>query len=233
MPPSAELSRRRSFLGRLAAGSAAIGAALATGASPLAAMTHAEPAKPMRHPQDDWFDAIPGSHRLFFDAVSPNGAGGALAFATNFAIANKSGYSLESKELARVICYRHFATPFAFTDAMWAKYGAIWGGLLDLKDPGTNAAPKRNFWNATDLPGMQPNFGNTVAAVVKDGVHFAVCDMATHFIAGATAEKAGAKADDVYAELKASTIGNAHFVAAGIVAVNRAQERGYTFAYVG
>ncbi len=233
MPPSTELSHRRSFLGRLAAGTAAFGAALATGSSPLHAMSARENYKPTRHPQDDWFDAIPGNHRIFFDAVSAAGAGSALGFANNFALANKSGYAVDAGNLARVICYRHFATFFAFNDATWAKYSAIWGALLDFKDPGTSALPVRNVWNASGLPGMQPNLGSTLSDAVKGGVHFAVCDMATHFIAGATAEKAGTTADAIYAELKASVIGNSHFVPAGIVAVNRAQERGYTFSYVG
>ena len=233
MPVVPELSVRRSFLGRLAAGAAVFGTAIATGSSPLQAMAEREVYKPIRHPMDDWFDAIPGKHRIFFDAVSATGAGGALGFANNFAVANKSGYGLDANQLARVICYRHFATCFAFTDAMWQKYGPIWGGLMGFNDPKSNAAPVRNVWNATDLPGMQPNLGNPISMLVADGVHFAVCDMATHFIAGASAEKAGSTADAIYAELKANVIGNSHFVPAGIVAVNRAQERGYTFSYVG
>jgi intracellular sulfur oxidation DsrE/DsrF family protein len=34
-------------------------------------------------------------------------------------------------------------------------------------------------------------------------------------------------------ELAANLVGNSRLVPAGIVAVNRAQERGYSFAYVG
>jgi len=233
MPAVPELSVRRSFVGRLAAGTALFGTAIAAGSSPLAALAAREDFKPARHPLDDWLDAIPGKHRIFFDAVSATGAGGALGFAANFAIANKSGYALGSSEIARVICYRHFATVFAFTDAMWVKYGSVWGGMLEFKDPATKALPVRNVWKAGDLPGMQPNLGHTIDELVKDGVHFAVCDMATHFIAGATAGQTGGNADAIYAELKANVIGNSHFVPAGIVAVNRAQERGYTFSYVG
>ena len=28
--------------------------------------------------QDDWFDQLPGKHRFFFDAATPNGIGDAL-----------------------------------------------------------------------------------------------------------------------------------------------------------
>jgi hypothetical protein len=37
-------------------------------------------------------------------------------------------------------------------------------------------------------------------------------------------------AGSIYNEIAANRVGNAHLVAAGIVAVNRAQERGYTLA---
>ena len=41
------------------------------------------------------------------------------------------------------------------------------------------------------------------------------------------------KSEAVYKELTSNLIRNSHMVAAGIVAVNRAQERGYTFANAG
>ena len=227
-------SQRRSFLARLAAGTAAFGALLSIGTSPLAA---AEPRRegfePARHPQDDWLEQIPGKHRLFLDAVSPSGAADAITFASNYATANKSGYGLEPNDLAIVLCYRHFATVFAFNDAAWAKYGEAWGKALGFNDPATNAPPVRNVWNATGLPGRQPNRGVTIDMAVKRGFHFAICDMATRAFAGMAATPGGAGTDEIYAELKRSTLGNAHFAAAGIVAVNRAQERGYSFAYVG
>jgi len=41
------------------------------------------------------------------------------------------------------------------------------------------------------------------------------------------------KADDVYKEISANLMPNARLVPAGIVAVDRAQEHGYSIAYVG
>ena len=38
---------------------------------------------------------------------------------------------------------------------------------------------------------------------------------------------------EVYAELKSTAHQNSHFVPAGIVAVNRAQERGYAIQHIG
>ena len=53
--------------------------------------------------------------------------------------------------------------------------------------------------------------------------------MATRGIAGALADVAGGNADAIYNELVANIVTNARMVPAGIVAVNRAQERGYSF----
>ena len=43
----------------------------------------------------------------------------------------------------------------------------------------------------------------------------------------------GANADDIYKELVSNLIRNSHMAPAGIVAVNRAQERGYALAVGG
>jgi hypothetical protein len=51
--------------------------------------------------------------------------------------------------------------------------------------------------------------------------------------AKAIARSGSAKVSAERKEMTASMIGNAHFVAAGIIAVNRAQERGYSIAYTG
>jgi intracellular sulfur oxidation DsrE/DsrF family protein len=67
--------------------------------------------------------------------------------------------------------------------------------------------------------------------LIKRGVQFAVCQMATRAIAGKIAKDTGAKTDIIFKEIGANLIGNARLVPAGILAVNRAQEWGYSFAY--
>jgi intracellular sulfur oxidation DsrE/DsrF family protein len=69
--------------------------------------------------------------------------------------------------------------------------------------------------------------------MVKKGVHFAVCEMSTRGIAGMIADVTGAKPDSIVKELAANLVGNARMVPAGIVAVSRAQERGYSFVSAG
>jgi hypothetical protein len=52
--------------------------------------------------------------------------------------------------------------------------------------------------------------------------------MATHFFAAQVAMATKGNPDAVYKELAANLIPNSHMVAAGVVAVNRAQEYGFT-----
>lgn len=223
--------RRRSFLTRISGVAAAFGLG-------GAASAHAQPSsgsrfQPARHTQDDWYDQVPGKHRLFLDAVSGAGAGDALLFAGNFLNSSKSGYSLTDSDAAVVICLRHFATPLAWSDAIWAKYGAAFTDMVKLSDPTTGKAPTINLYTKSDYGMKLNNFGTTLDDVIKRGVHFAVCDAATHFIAGMLAEGTKGNAEAIYKELTASTIGNSHYVPAGIVAINRAQERGYAVAHCG
>lgn len=226
------MTDRRNFLTRFSAAVGAFGAAMA--ATPDAAGAQ-EPRRWQgeRHPQDEWLDALPGKHRFFFDSSTATGAGDAITFASNYYNANRSGYNLGDADHAIVICLRHWSTPFAWNDAMWAKYGAPISDRIKFVDPKTNEAPKVNVYQATGYGMQLPNRGVTLDAMIKRGVHFAVCDMATRAYAGVIASALKLQMNDVYEDVKANSIANAHYVAAGIVAVNRAQERGYALAWMG
>ncbi len=208
---------RRAMLAGIAAGAALFG----FGASKAEAQAPAPPQgfQPARHAKDDWFDEVPGRHRFFLDTVSAAGAGEAILFAKNFFKANKSGYDLEPSDLAVVICLRHHATPLAFNDTIWAKYGPAFAEAIKLDTGGK-------------IPLANPHAAG-FADLVSRGVHFAICDMATHHFAEVVAGKTNPTPEAVYEEMVGAAHPRAHFAPAGIVAVNRAQERGYTFAYVG
>jgi hypothetical protein len=209
---------------------AAIGAAAAVvfGSKAAVAQTARAPFQPARHDQDAWLDTVPGKHRTFIDASTVSGAGEAILYASNLYDANASGYSLTDADIAVVVCLRHFATTFAYNDAIWAKYGKVFSGMLNFTDPKTKQPPATNLLNSPDYGMALSNFGRTIPAVTKRGTHFAVCDMATHFFSMQLATQTGGNADAIYKELAANLIGNSHLVPAGVVAVNRAQERGYT-----
>lgn len=216
-------------MARLAAGLAAFSAA---GTSPAGAQS-AGPWSPTRHPQDDWFDQLPGQHRVFFDATTAQGAGEALQFANNFLTASRSGYQLGDSDNAVVIGLRHWATPFAFSDATWAKYGAIFAERIHFQDPKSGAAPAINVYLAKGYGLSLPNRENTFTEAVGHRIHFAVCDMATRALAGLIASRLSLQASDVVAELHGAAHAQSHFVPAGIVAATRAQERGYAIQHLG
>jgi hypothetical protein len=215
---------RRSLMSGL--GAAAAGFALSS--KTAIAQTPARQFQPTRHSQDAWFNAVHGTHRNFIDASTASGAAEAMLYANNLYEANKTGYSLHESDIAVVVCLRHFATAFAYNDAIWAKYGKVMSTMLQYTDPKTKEAPSTNLLNSAAYGLALPNFGTTIDSVVKRGTQFAVCDMATHFFAGQIAMASGGNADAVYKELVANTIPNSHMVPAGVVAVNRAQEYGYT-----
>jgi intracellular sulfur oxidation DsrE/DsrF family protein len=229
-----EASARRSFLSRFAAGMTMIGSALVAGESSSAAQSATSSGwQPTRHAQDDWLDQLTGKHRFVFDTTSPAGLGAALLYANNFFLANQSGYGLGNTDAAVLIVVRHNSTSFAYTDAIWAKYGKPLGQSGNFDDPKTKQPPTINVFNSTTHGALLPNLGTTVDSLTKRGVHFAVCQMATRRFATAIATATGGNADRVYDELVSNLVANSHVVPAGIVAVNRAQEHGYSFAHGG
>jgi intracellular sulfur oxidation DsrE/DsrF family protein len=226
------MTARRSFLARFGAAAAAVGLGSAKAfAGPRVDSQETAPAlkpaasaegrwQPAREAVDEWLDR-PSKHRLFFDTISPQGVRQVQGYVRNYFDGHKAGYGLESTDLAVVICLRHRATQFAFTDAIWAKYGTALAASEEFTDPKTGVAPIVNVFK-TDLD-LQ----------VKRGVHFAVCNLSTQRLSRFIAEKHGRDADAIYKELTSNALPNVHFVPAGIVAVNHAQERGYSVAYVG
>ena len=227
---------RRSFLSRLGGGVAALGAAWGAGA----AVAHAQPPatasvaggdgrwQPARHAQDEWYDQVPGKHRLVFDTTSADTLEDAIQFAGNFYSANKNVYGLDSADIAVVIVMRHKSAPFAYNDAMWAKYGATLAKRAEFIDPKTKEAPKVNYFTPTAADPSARARG--IAGLIKLGVQFAICDLSTHAIAGLVARASDITPEAAYKEITTNLVGSGRLVPAGIVAVNRAQERGYTIA---
>jgi hypothetical protein len=226
---------RRSFLSRIAAGVGAFGATFGGAAVAEAGQTPspASQFQPARHAEDDWLDQTAAKHRVFYDTTSPEGFGQALFFVRNYFAANASGYTLTDADLAQVVCMRHQSTSFAFTDAMWAKYGPMLseraGGFVD---PKTKQVPTSNVYLATGYGETLPNVNVTSEQLAKRGVRYAVCSLATRAAAQLIATKTGGNVDALFKELTGNLIPNGRMVPAGIVAVNRSQERGYSFVYV-
>ena len=212
---------RRAFLSRLGTGATAAGLTVLAEGPAAAQSAGTSEWRPRRHDEDDWLDRIPGVHRFVFDTTTPDAFAEALTFANNYFTANRNGYGLSDADLAVVLVARHSSTPFAYTDAMWAKHGTHLAQRINFVDPKTKQPPTVNVHRAR-LDGL-----------IARGVHLAVCQMATRNHANLIAQATGADVDGIYKELVGNLVGNAHMAPAGIVAVNRAQERGYAFVHAG
>lgn len=174
--------------------------------------------EPRRHELDAWMDALPGSHRIFIDTDSNSGATNALRYATNILNAQVNAYQGKDQDMAMIICLRHASTGLGFNDAMWAKYGSTFGAM-GRPPGGQEQAPTSNAQTAA------------IAAAAARGIQFAICDAATTLMSGMIARRASLKAEDVHAELIANLVPNGHMVPAGVMALTRAQEYGYSFLY--
>jgi len=210
---------RREFLERMTAGAAAL-------ALPLASAL-AEPSTVRGPWNESWLDRITGKHKQFFDAVEPN-QGFAMVFAWGFLNLNKETYGLSDKDLTAVVGLRHFAMPMALSDAMWQKYKI--GEAFKVDDPATKAPATRNPFLHPD--GV-PFAGAELPTLVSRGVIFTACNVATLKISEKLAPMAGVTPDAAYKEWVAALQPGVTLVPIGVLAVNRAQEKGCTYCYGG
>jgi intracellular sulfur oxidation DsrE/DsrF family protein len=208
---------RRSFLARLAAAASAL-----AGVAALPATSVAQPStrgKGPTHPADAWLDDLTGQHKNIYDCTTVENGPTGWTFARNFLTANTGPiYQLKDADVNVIVSVRHLATVFGFNDAMWAKYKlgesqkVNEGGVAALRNP----------------------HANTAVDLAKRGVIVTICGLATGRIARTVAGEAGLNAADVEADLRANLVTpTARVVAAGVIVTNRAQEKGFTYTYVG
>ncbi len=227
---------RREFLGRMGIGAVAVAAALAPGVPAVAraegGATEISPAgsagRSLIGPWSDaWLDRITGKHKQFFDAVTPN-EGFAMAFAMGFLNLNHEAYGLSDKDLTAIVGLRHFAMPIALGDELWERYQI--GSALKVNDPKTNAPATRNPFLHSD-GAVAP--GADVPTLVGRGVIFTVCNVALTVLSGRMAKAAGVSPDVAKREWTEKLVPGTTLVPVGVLAVNRAQERGCTYCYGG
>ena len=72
-----------------------------------------------------------------------------------------------------------------------------------------------------------------LAGLAKQGMRLAVCNLTTRRYTQILGKETGTDPEAVYKELTANPVAPATFVPAGIVAVTRAQERGYALVSIG
>jgi intracellular sulfur oxidation DsrE/DsrF family protein len=212
--PTPDAVIRRSFLARLATAGSALAAVVA-----LPSTSAAQSSRGPTHPADAWLDDLKGQHKNIFDCTSVETGPTGWTFARNFLTANTGPiYQLKDADVNAIVCVRHLASVFGFNDAMWTKYKL--GESQKVNEGGVPAVRNPHTTTANDL--------------AKRGVIVAVCGMATTRIARTVAADTGLNAADVEADLRANLVTpTARVVAAGVIVTNRAQEKGFTYTYVG
>lgn len=221
-------SKRRQFLGTIAAGAAAFGAASIT--NPISSF-----ANPLNkcsssglQDVDAWLDKIKGKHRQIFDAPEPRN-GLPFAWAKVFMMTNNQTGTPDS-DLTAVIVLRHDAIPLAMEDKLWTKYS--FGEFFEVKDfEGKNTLNRNMFWKPKE--GELPLPGMSIDELQKSGALFCVCDMALTVNSMRMAGKMNMNPDDIKKEWVAGLLPDIQIVPSGVWAVNRVQERGCSYCFAG
>lgn len=213
-----ELTPRRGFFSRLAAGAMALGLG-ALAPAPLRAAQQAGPAD-----GPDWPGVLKGRHRQVVDAYAPN-EGFPLAFAYSF-VATNGPSSATLVPATAVVVLRHKAFPIALGHAMWQKYRI--GESLDIADPETKAPAVKN-------PFLQPQPGVLIVddmaldRLLARGTVFGACNLALKSLSRRLAANAGVSAEEAAKEWAANVVAGITIIPSGTWGVNRAQESGCTY----
>jgi len=202
---------RRRFLGRAAAALAALSAGIPTVAHSSVSFGAAE------SEHDAWMKPLKGKHRQIFHGFAA--AEAPMLMAANFLDSYAEAFGNKSGEVNAVIGVHGPALTIGFTDAAWAKYAI--GKSVSVTDSVTKEPAVRNIFR-TGGP-------LSVETLQKRGVVFLMCNNALKIRSRALATERGESFETVYEDLKASRIPGTVLVPALVIALNRAQEAGFSY----
>jgi intracellular sulfur oxidation DsrE/DsrF family protein len=192
------------------------------------ASSEAVPAATTRDELETWLAGMNGENKVIYDCVGATGAADGILFARNFLTLSSEKLGNKDAEMSVIVSFRHFATPYGYNDAIWAKYPQL-AGMLKADDPTTKKPAARNVPLHDDVEGFA---GASIPALTARGVQIPVCGAATTFIAGMLAGEKG-DASAVEAELIANLVPGARIVPAGVIIVQRAQKSGFSYTFAG
>lgn len=201
---------------------------LAAASLPDLAGAQPAPARPRFVPatesKDAWLDEVPGKHRIVLDVTTSKGMPDGIRFAGNLFNGHKSGYGVDETDIVQVLCLRHYAMPYALTDAVWSVHGPALAKILSYTDPRGGPPPTANPFNSGER--------RQLADLTARGVRFMVCETAARSFSRSLAGQGG-DADAMFKLFSDNLIPQARYVSAGVVGVTHAQERGYSLLFVG
>jgi intracellular sulfur oxidation DsrE/DsrF family protein len=222
---------RRSFLGRVAAGAAALG--MAPFFSPLSKAAELDEAPmPDSSPAELWFNSLKGRHKMVFDVPHQNGLF-PFAWPKVFQLTNLATGTPE-KDSNVVVVLRHEAIGYAMQNDLWSKYN--FGEVFKITDPTTKATATKNpFWMPNpnfSVPGLgEVPIG--INQLQEKGVMFCVCDMAMTVYSAAVAGQSKTDPAIIKKEWIAGILPGIQLVPSGVWAIGRAQEHGCAYCFAG
>ncbi len=145
-----------------------------------------------------------------------------MLMATNFLDVYGSAYGAPRDHVSAVIGVHGPALSIALNDDAWDRYEL--GKRVNVSDPDTKEPAKRNVF-AVGGP-------YSIDTAIARGIVLIVCNVALTLTAGSIARARSLVAADVYSDLKSSLIPGAILVPGLVVAISRAQEKGFTYIRV-
>src|SRR5947208_8436964 len=132
---------RRGFLGRLAAGAAALGLGGLVAPAEAAAERRVAPRTPANPEFEAWLNKMTGKHKMLYDVPEPN-SGFGFAWARIFLNTTNETYGTTDADNTVAIILRHNGIAFGIQSPMWAKYTL--GEFFKLNYGVTKEAALRN-----------------------------------------------------------------------------------------
>lgn len=226
-------THRRGFLGRVAAAAAAcslggLGSLVAPAAAAAREPGATRPASP--NPEfEAWLNKIVGRHKMVYDVPEPH-EGFGFAWARVFLDTTNETYGTTDADNSVVIVLRHSGIPFGIQTPMWAKYK--FGTAFKIDDPATKGPAVRHpLINLK--PGDVPIPGMGVDELLAKGVLVGVCNIALTFNSMRLAMETGIPPETIKKEWVANLLPGVQVLPSGVIAVNRAQEKGCAYCFAG
>src|SRR5216117_3728364 len=220
---------RRGFLGRLAAGAAALGLGGLVAPAEAAAERRVAPRTPANPEFEAWLNKMTGKHKMIYDVPEPN-SGFGFAWARVFLNTTNETYGTTDADNTVVIVLRHAGIPFAMKSEMWAKYKL--GDFYKINDAATSGPAVRNPFTQAK-PGVFPIPGMGVDELLAKGVLVGVCNIALTIYSGMFAKTMGMQAEAIKSDWVANLLPGVQVVPSGVIAVNRSQEKGCAYCFAG
>lgn len=208
---------RRTFL----VGGAALALTAATGSpANLAA----------QQPQGErWLERLEGrTHRLAFDVATLTG-GKPLLQARNYLDVFNSTYGAKDEHVGVLQVVHGNAFPLVFGDPAWAAFRL--GEKFKVDDPATGKPATRNVFTGPAAARPLPREA-ALDALQQRGVVFILCNNSLERTASQIAAATGGEPNAVRIELLKHLLPGVEVVPAAVVALARAQARGFSYYYV-